>query len=384
MNKKAFSSRNALLIAGAALFIGIALYAGLRSGSGGKKPRSQAVAVEIAQAGHADMPVLLQGLGTVQALNTVTVRARVDGELQRVAFSEGQLVHRGDLLAQIDPRPNQAAADQAAATLDKDRALLDNARRDLERYRLLEPQNLASQQQVDTQNALVAQLSAQVKLDQAALFNARTQLEYTRITAPIDGRAGIRLVDAGNMIRATDTGGLVVLTQIQPIDIVFTLPEEQLGAVTTAFAAGPLPVTAELRGAEAKPETGALSLIDNQVDQSTGTVKFKARFANKQERLWPGQFVTARLQLKVDRDATVIPSTAVITGPRGPFTYVVRPDLTVEARDITTAQEVDGRTVVTSGLKPGESVVTTNQYRLEPGARISSEAAGNTRGAQGK
>lgn len=359
-----------------------------RSPDAGKGRRAAAVPVETAQATRADVPVVLQGLGTVTALNTVTVRARVDGELERVAFTEGQLVHRGDLLAQIDARPAQAALDQAAAVLDRDRAQLENARRDLERYALLQPQNLASQQTLDTQKAQVAQLAAQVKLDQAALTNAGTQLAYTRLTAPIDGRTGIRLLDQGNIIHAADAGGLVVLTQIQPITVVFTLPEEQLGAVTAAFAAGPVEVTAQIRGAEgSSAETGTLKLIDNLVDTSTGTVKFKALFANQAQRLWPGQYVTTAVKVRVNAGATVIPSTALVTGPSGPFAYLVKPDHTVEVRNLVTAQEQDGLTVVRQGLAPGDTVVVSNQYRLQPGAAITTDAGrggGNDHGSNAK
>lgn len=374
MNGKPLLTRKPLLLAAAIVLALVALALARRHSAATGKPGPQAVAVETARADRADVPVVLQGLGTVQALNTVTVRARIDGELTRVAFTEGQLVHRGDLLAQIDPRPSQAAVEQALALVEKDHALLANAQRDLARYEMLAPQNLASEQTLETQRSLVVQLAAQARLDEATLSNARTQLEYTRISAPLDARTGIRLVDQGNIIHAADAAGLVVLTQIEPITVVFTLPEESLGAVTAAFAQGPLQVTAQIRGAAGAPEVGTLTLIDNQVDQSTGTVKFKARFANAERHLWPGQFVMARLRVRVDHDVTVVPTTAVLAGPSGPFAYVVRPDSTVEVRALATEQETDGRTVVRSGLQVGDTVVVSNQYHLQPGARISTEA----------
>ena len=268
----------------------------------------QSVAVDTATVSRADVPIFLQGLGTVQAFYTVTVTARVDGELQRVAFTEGQTVHKGDLLAQIDPRPNQAAFDQAVATKAKDEALLANARRDLERYTKLQPQDLASKQTVDTQRALVDQLAAQLKVDQAVIDNARTQLDYTRITSPIDGRTGIRLIDPGNIVHAADTTGIVVVTQMQPIAVIFTLPEEDLEAVNEALAAGPVAVTTVSRDGNAVLDSGTLTLIDNEIQQATGTLKLKATFNNSRNTLWPGQYVNARVLVHTDRDALTMPS----------------------------------------------------------------------------
>ena len=267
----------------------------------------QAVAVDTAAVSRADVPIFMQGLGTVQAFYTVTVTARVDGELQRVAFTEGQTVHKGDLLAQIDPRPNQAAFDQAVATKVKDEALLANARRDFERYTKLQPQDLASKQTVDTQRALVDQLAAQLKVDQAVIDNARTQLAYTRITSPIDGRTGIRLIDPGNIVHAADTTGIVVVTQIQPIAVIFTLPEEDLEAVNEALAAGPVAVTTVSRDGNVVLDRGTLTLIDNEIQQATGTLKLKATFNNSRNTLWPGQYVNARVLVHTDRDALTLP-----------------------------------------------------------------------------
>jgi multidrug efflux system membrane fusion protein len=336
---------------------------------------SPPVAVDTAAVTQADVPIYLQGLGTVQAFYTVTVTARVDGELQKIGFVEGQKVHKGDLLAQIDPRPNQAAYEQAVATKAKDTAQLANARRDLERYTVLQPQDLASKQTVDTQHALVDQLSAQLQIDQAQVDNARTQLAYTRITSPIDGRTGIRLIDPGNIVHATDTTGIVVVTQVQPIAVIFTLPAEDLGAVGAALAAGPVKVITVARTGGAELDEGTLSLIDNQIVQATGSARLKAIFNNPHNTLWPGQYVDVRVLVRTDRNALTVPSTAVQLGPNGPFTYVVKNDSTVEARPLKTGNDSNGVTIVTAGLTLNEQVVTTNQYRLQVGARVRTTSA---------
>jgi multidrug efflux system membrane fusion protein len=334
-----------------------------------------AVAVDTAMVTQADVPIYLQGLGTVQAFYTVTVTARVDGELQKIGFVEGQTVRKGDLLAQIDPRPNQAAYEQAVATKAKDTALLANAKRDLERYTVLQPQDLASKQTVDTQRATVDQLTAQLQIDQAQVDNARTQLAYTRIISPIEGRTGIRLVDPGNIVHASDTTGIVVVTQVQPIAVIFTLPEEDLGDVGAALAAGPVKVNTVTRTSGAELDEGTLSLIDNQIAQATGSVKLKAIFKNEHNTLWPGQYVNARVLVRTERNAMTIPSVAVQLGPKGPFTYVVKGDSTVEARPLKIGAEGDGMTIITSGLALNEQVVTTNQYRLEAGTHVRNASA---------
>jgi multidrug efflux system membrane fusion protein len=335
-----------------------------------KAPSS--ITVDTAAVAHADVPIYLQGLGTVQAFYTVTVTARVDGELQKVAFTEGQTVHKGDLLAQIDPRPNQAALEQAVATKAKDDAQLENAKRDLKRYTVLEPQDLASKQTVDTQRATVDQLAAQLKVDQAMIDNARTQLDYTRITSPINGRTGIRLVDPGNIVHASDTTGIVVVTQVQPISVIFTLPEEDLGAIAGALTAGPVKVTTLSRDGGTELDEGTLTLIDNQIDQATGTVKLKATFDNAHNTLWPGQYVDARVLVRTDRNALTIPTPAVQLGPNGPFTYVVKNDSTVEVRPLRIGEDSGGLTIVTRGLALNERVVTSNQYRLQAGVHVRS------------
>ncbi len=333
------------------------------------------IAVDTAPVTRADVPIYLSGLGTVQAFYTVTVTARVDGELQRVAFTEGQTVHKGDLLAQIDPRPNQAAYEQAVAAKAKDAAQLANAKRDLERYTILQPQDLASKQTVDTQRAMVEQLAAQIQVDQALIDNARTQLDYTRITSPIEGRTGIRLVDPGNIVHAAATTGIVVVTQVQPISVIFTLPEEQLAAVTGALAAGPVNVTTLSRDGGTELDRGALSLVDNEIDQTTGTAKLKATFSNAHNTLWPGQYVNVRVLVRTERDVLTLPTTAVQLGPNGPFAYVVKPDSTVEVRPLKLGEESGGLTVVRAGLAADEQVVTSNQYRLQAGVRVRAAAA---------
>jgi len=334
-----------------------------------------AIAVDTAAVSHSDVPIYLEGLGTVQAFYTVTVTARVDGEIQKIGFTEGQTVHKGDLLAQIDPRPNQAAYEQAVATKAKDAAQLANSKRDLDRYILLQPQDLASKQTVDTAHATVDQMTAQVQVDQAAIDNARTQLDYTRITSPIDGRTGIRLIDPGNIVRAAATAGIVVVTQVQPISVVFTLPEEDLPSIGSALAAGPVQVTTLSRDGNTVLDEGTLTLIDNQIDQTTGTARLKATFSNTRNTLWPGQYVNARVLVRTERNVLTVPSAAVQLGPNGPFTYVVKDDSTVEVRPVDLGAESGGLTVIKKGIALNERVVTSNQYRLQAGVHVRNNAA---------
>jgi membrane fusion protein, multidrug efflux system len=334
-----------------------------------------AIAVDTAAVGHTDVPIYLEGLGTVQAFYTVTVTARVDGELQKIAFTEGQQVRKGDLLAQIDPRPNQAAYDQALAAKAKDAAQLANAKLDLERYTLLQPQDLASKQTVDTARAQVDQLTAQLQVDQAVIDNARTQLEYTRITSPINGRTGIRLIDPGNIVHGANATGIVVVTQVQPISVIFTLPEEDLSVVGAALAAGAVKVTTLSRDGKTELDQGTLSLVDNEIDQTTGTAKLKATFGNERNTLWPGQYVNARVLVRTERDALTLPTTAVQLGPNGPFTYVIKADSTVEVRPLKIGAESGGMTVIKDGLALNDRVVTSNQYRLQSGAHVRANTA---------
>jgi len=331
----------------------------------------QGIVVDTAAVKRADVPLYTEGLGSVQAFYTVTITPRVDGELQKVAFVEGQAVQKGDLLAQIDPRPYQAALEQAIGARDKDRALLQNAKRDLERYLMLAPKDLASKQTVDTQRALVAQTEAQIKSDEAAVDSARTQLDYTTITSPIQGRTGIRLVDPGNNVHATDTTGIVVVTQLQPISLIFTLPEDGLPAMSEAMAKGTVSVVALSRDGKTELDHGTVSLIDNQIDPTTGMVRVKAVFPNPHLTLWPGEFVNARALLQIRSNALTVPPSAVQRGPNGVFAYVVRPDSTVEMRPLQVeGDETAAAVVVEGGLKEGEQVVISNQYRLQPDSKV--------------
>jgi multidrug efflux system membrane fusion protein len=328
------------------------------------------IPVQTALARQTDVPIYFDGLGTVQAFNTITVTTRVDGQLQAVNFVEGQSVKAGDVLAQIDPRPYRAALDQAIATKAKDKAQLVNAQLDLQRYTALASQNAISAQILATQAALVAQLEAQVKMDQAAVDLATTNLDYTMIRSPIDGLTGIRLVDAGNNMLAAANTSLVVLTQMHPISIVFTLPEEDLPAIAKNAAASPLPVIALSRDLKTELDRGTVAVVDNQILQTTGTIRLKATFPNLKNTLWPGQFVNARLLIETQHNALTSPSPAVQRGPNGLYTYIVKSDSTVEMRALKLEQFGSGQAIIESGLQPGERVVTAGQYRLTPGDRV--------------
>ena len=341
----------------------------------------QAIPVETALAKRADVPVYVEGLGTVQAFYTARITARVDGQLQKIGFVEGQTVQKGAFLAQIDPRPYRAALEQAIAAESKDSAQLANAKRDFDRYRMLAPQELVSRQTLETQRALVAQLEAQLKGDQAAIDSARTQLDYTTITSPIRGRTGIRLVDPGNIVHASDTAGIVLVTRVQPISVIFSLPEDDLAAVNTALAQGPVTVVALPRDGKAELDRGSVALIDNVIDQTTGTIRLKATFPNPHDTLWPGQFVNVRTLLKIEHNALTIPAAAIQRGPGGLFVYVVRPDSTVRMQPITTGEESGASVVVKSGLEDGARVVTSNQYRLQPDSRVRVVPAAAAQGA---
>ncbi|HEV2271341.1 MAG TPA: efflux RND transporter periplasmic adaptor subunit [Steroidobacteraceae bacterium] len=359
------------LVLGAAAIAAVALFAWLLApahASSQHQDTPAAVAVSTAPVVRADVPIYLEGIGTVQAFYTVKVTAQVNGELTNVAFHEGQQVRRGQLLAQIDPRPFQAALDEARAALAKDNAQLADARKDLGRYVYLEPKKLASQQQVDTQRAQVGELEAQTEADRAAIESAATELSYTRITSPIEGRTGIRQVDPGNIVHATDTNGIVVLTQLQPITAIFTLPEDSLEAVAGAMAQGPVAIAALAEGEEL--DRGTVQLIDNQIDPTSGTIRLKAVFPNQQLKLWPGQFVNLRLLVRTDRGALTIPAAALQRGPDGTFVYIVRPDSTVAMQPVTVANNSETTAIVTQGLELGQQVVTSNLFRLQAGAAV--------------
>jgi multidrug efflux system membrane fusion protein len=329
-----------------------------------------AVAVDVATASRSDIPGYLEGLGTVQAFYTVKVTPRVDGQLDTVAFTEGETMKKGQLLAQIDPRPYKAALDQALAQRAKDEAQLGNMKRDMDRYLLLAPQDLASKQTVDTQRAAVTQAEATLKGDDATIENARTQLSYTTITAPINGRTGIRQVDPGNIVHASDTGGIVVMTQIQPISVVFTLPEDAVAQMTEALSNGTTAVVALARDDSAVLDSGTVALLDNQIDQTSGTIRVKATFPNARQRLWPGEYVSARVLVKVHKQALTIPATALQRGPDGMFAYVVNQDSTVAVRALKVTLVDENTVIVDNGLTAGERVVTSNLYRLQPGTAV--------------
>ena len=317
-----------------------------------------------------DVPIFLSGIGTVRAFNIVTVKTRVDGHLESIAFVEGQEVAEGDLLAQIDPRPFRAQLAQAQAAKASNEAKLANARLDYQRSSTLATRDYATKQTVDTQRALVAQLEAAVQGDQAAIDNADVQLGYTTIVSPISGRTGMRLVDRGNIVRSTDANGLVVITQLQPISVVFSLPQDVLFEVTREMSAGPLKVLAYNWDSSTRLAEGALTLIDNQVDAATGTIRLKATFDNKDNALWPGQFVHARLLLRTRQDVVTVPTQVVQRGPRGPFAFVVKADQSVEQRSIKVSYSREGISIIDEGLAVGDQVVLDGQYKLRAGTRV--------------
>ncbi|ULO24870.1 efflux RND transporter periplasmic adaptor subunit [Methylocystis sp. SB2] len=348
-----------------------------RSGGG----RSEGtVTVTATKARLDDVPVTIDAVGTVQALNTVTIRTQVDGRLMRLAFTEGQDVRKGDILAEIDPALYQAQYDQAVAKRAQDEANLANARVDLARYERLLVGAYASKQQHATQKASVAQLEALVRADKAAIDNAKTTLDYATIRSPIDGRVGIRLVDVGNILHASDQTGIVVITQLKPIYVVFTLPQQALPAVQKAQ--GKAKVSA-LGPDNATPiEIGELTVIDNQIDQQTGTVRLKATFANPKLALWPGQFVNVRLMLDTMKNVLVAPSQAVQRGPNGAFVYVLGPDNVATMRPVTTGRQDETIAVVTSGIAPGDILVTSGFSRLSDGAKVRVMSAPETANAE--
>jgi multidrug efflux system membrane fusion protein len=344
---------------------------------GGPVPVLAAVAVK------ADVPVYLDAVGTTKALNTVTVRPQVDGKLLEVAFGEGQDVKKDDVLARIDPTTYQAQLDQALAKKAQDEALVANAKIDLDRYERLAATNSINRQQADTQRSLVAQLEAQVQNDQGAIDNARAILAYTTIRAPLDGRTGIRQVDQGNIVHASDSTGVVVITQLKPISVFFNLPQQDINQVNSAFAKGPLSVDAQRSDNDAIIDRGELKVVDNQVDASTGTVKLKAEFPNADLQLWPGQFVNVRLLIDTLKQVVVIPTGAVQRGPNGTFVFVVKDDNTVAVRPITVAKQDETQTVVSTGVTPPEHVVTTGFVRLTDGVKISISNGDGTPAAGG-
>jgi multidrug efflux system membrane fusion protein len=343
--------------------------------------RGAAVPVTVAPVTKADFPVYLGGLGTVQGFNTVIVRTRVDGQIDKIAFKEGQLVSQGDLLVQIDPRPFQAALDQAKAKKAQDEANLANANLDLQRFTKLG--EFATRQQTDTQRSTVAQLTAQLAADDAAISNAQTQLDYTTIKAPISGVAGLRQVDVGNIVNASTQTGIVTIAQIEPIAVIFTAPEDQLPYINEAQSTQPLKVIALTTDGKKTLSDGALSVINNQVDTTSGTIRLKAVFDNKNHALWPGQSVSTRLLVKTLKDATVVPDDAIQHGTDGLYAYAVNQDNEAELRKLKVSYSIDGRSVVDDGLSPGQQVITAGQYKVQPGTLVSTAVA-NSEPAQPK
>src|SRR6266436_5690001 len=336
-------------------------------------PRAAPVRVAIAPVQKTDFPVYLTGLGTVQGFNTVVVRTRVDGQVDKIAFTEGQLVNQGDLLVEIDPRPFRAALDQAKAKKAQDEANLANANLDLQRYTKLG--EFATRQQTDTQRSTVAQLTAQIAADDAAISNAQTQLDYTQVKAPISGVAGLRQVDIGNIVNASTQTGVVTIAQIEPIAVIFTAPEDQLPYINEAQAVSPLKVIAITTDGKKPLAEGKLAVINNQVDTTSGTIRLKAVFDNKNHALWPGQSVSTRLLVKTLKDATVVPDDAIQHGTDGLYAYIVNQDNKAELRKVKVSQSIDGRSVVDEGLSPGQQVITSGQYKVQPGTLVSTAVA---------
>lgn len=346
------------------------------------RPGGTATPVVAAQVARQDVPLYLSGIGTVQAFNTVTVASRVDGELVEILFKEGQDVAAGAVLARLDSRVLKAALDQALATKDKDMAQLEAARVDLARYQSLG--NRVTGQSVDTQRATVRELEAAVKADQAAIDTARTQHSYATIIAPISGRVGLRQIDIGNIVRASDTTGLVVITQIEPIVVTFTLPQQSLRAIVDEMAKGTLAVEALDADDSSVIDEGRLETINNQIDQTTGTIKLKAVFPNARHHLWPGAFVNARLRLKVAEGGLVVPAPSIQRGPQGLYVYVVDKDSKAEMRAVTVAAYDGGRALIDKGLAEGEAVIVDGMARLQPGSmvKVAGGEARATRGTQ--
>jgi multidrug efflux system membrane fusion protein len=359
------------------------------AGAAGRGAAGKPIPVVVAPAETRDVPIWLDGLGTAQASALVTVKPMVDGPLMEVRFREGQDVAVGDVLARIDPRTYQAALDQQVAKKRQDEATLQNARLDLVRYTKLAATAYTSAQQADTQRSLVAQLEAQVAGDQAQIDNARALLSYTTIAAPIAGRIGMRLVDPGNIVHATDAAGLCVIATLRPIDVVFTLPQQSLADIRGAMAAGApevlaLPQAAAPSAERSVLDRGTLRVIDNQVDQTTGTIKLKASFPNEQLGLWPGAFVTVRLRVRTWHDATVVPPVAVQRGPQGAYVYVVDADSKANRRIVTIGHEDITNAIIADGVKPGERVVIDGASRLTDGAAVAvSPSSGDGTAAAG-
>jgi membrane fusion protein, multidrug efflux system len=340
-------------------------------------PVVNGVPVTVTKAVKRDVPIYLLGLGSVSALNSVLIRSRVDGTLMSVGFTEGDEVKKGDVLAQIDPRPYQATLDQALAKKASDEATLANARTDLNRFTQLARNQFAAQQQVDTQRSTVATGEATLKADDALIETARLNLDFSRVTAPFDGRVGLRQIDPGNFVRAADvsTVGIVTLSQIRPISLTFTVPQDNLPAITSAMAEGKPKVLAFSADDKTQLGEGALLTIDNAIDSATGTIKVKATFSNTNNQLWPGQFVNARLLIGTRSGVLTLPSSAVQRGPSGLFVYIVKPDQTVALQPVEVVQDTGTLAVVSKGITGSETIVLSGQSRLSNGARVAATEA---------
>ncbi len=345
-------------------------------GKGGQGRGQMTVPVAVAKAEVRDLPVLLNGLGSVEAYNTVSVKSRLDGQLVQVNFKEGQEVKQGELLAVIDPRPYEVALSQAQATLFKDQSALKDARLNLQRFQELYKDGVIPKQQLDTQGSLEGQLDGAVRADQAQVDNVKLNLVYTHITAPVSGRIGLRQIDVGNMVHASDPNGLLVITQLQPIAVIFSLPQDNLQSVSQHMRNGKLAVDAYSRDDQTKLATGSLTTIDNQIDTTTGTGKLKAVFENRDRSLWPNQFVNIHLLLEVRKNNTVVPAAAIQRGPQGTYVFTVKPDKTAEMRPVTVAFSEGNFAAITQGVKPGEMVVTDGQDKLQPGTRVEIRGGG--------
>ncbi|MCB4768551.1 efflux RND transporter periplasmic adaptor subunit [Ancylobacter sp. Lp-2] len=371
--RRGFLSSSLLLVALAA---GYALWK-IEERPSGPPPTPAPVPVEVSTAARRDVPVVLTGIGTVEPFNTVTVQSRVDGQLQQVLFKEGQDIRQGDLLAVIDPRTFEAALQNAQAKLQQDEASLANAQLILNRDVALGKDEFASTQVVDTQRSTVQQLEAQIAQDKAAISNAQTELSYTHITAPIDGRAGLRLVDQGNIVHASDAGGLVVLNQLHPISVISTLPQADVAAIRAALADGSAQAQATSRDDGQVLATGTVELIDNKIDPQSGTLQVKSVFANTDDALWPGQFVEIGVRVRTLPGVVTVPADAVQRGPSGEFVFVVGADKRVSVAPVTVGPIDRGIAVIETGLEAGQTVVVRGQYRLAPGTLVAATPAGN-------
>ena len=353
-------------------------------GKGGRGGAQMTIPVAVAKAEVRNLPILLNGLGSVEAYNTVAVKCRLDGQLIKINVKEGQEVKEGELLAEIDPRPYEVQLSQAQATLFKDQSALKDARLNLERFQQLYKDGVISKQQFDTQGSLEGQLDGAVRADQAQMDNVKLNLVYTRITAPVSGRIGLRQIDVGNMVHAADPNGLLVITQLQPIAVIFSLPQDNLQAVSQHMNKGRLAVDAYSRDDQTKIATGFLTTIDNQIDTTTGTGKLKAVFENRDRSLWPNQFVNIHLLLEVRKNNTVVPSAAIQRGPQGTYVFTVKPDKTAEMRNVTVSISQADFVAISQGLQPGETVVTDGLDKLQPGTKVEIRSGGGQNGGPGQ